>query len=92
VSEFVRINQLVEQAHAANVTLKKDDGTPYVHCPITLVEPTKPMGDTLDFSQETIRLRMRHGEDMARAVIQRTGVRPPQPAPSLPTPQHPFPA
>ena len=91
VDGFVRINDLVKQAHEANLTLKKPDGTPYVHCPITLIEPAKPMGDTLDFGKETIRLRMRHGEDMARAVIQRTGVRPSPPA-SLPTPQHPFPA
>ncbi|WNG59805.1 patatin [Archangium gephyra] len=91
VSEFVRINDLVKQAHEANLTLKKPDGTPYVYCPIIMVEPVKPMGDTLDFGQETIRLRMRHGEEVARAVIQRTGARPPQPPASLPTPEHPFP-
>jgi NTE family protein len=92
MDEFVRINDLVKQAHEAKLTLKKPDGTPYVYCPITVVEPTKPMGDTLDFRQETIRLRMRHGEEVARAVIQRTGVRPPSPDASLPTLEHPFPA
>ncbi|WP_198956152.1 patatin-like phospholipase family protein [Archangium sp. Cb G35] len=92
VSEFVRLNDLVKQAHEANLTLKKPDGTPYVYCPITMVEPVKPMGDTLDFGKETIRLRMRHGEEVARAVIQRTGARPPRPPASLPTPEHPFPS
>jgi len=91
VDEFIRINDLVRQAHEARLTLKKPDGTPYVFCPITMVEPVKPMGDTLDFGKETIRLRMRHGEEVARAVIQRTGVRPPQPSASIPTPEHPFP-
>jgi NTE family protein len=91
VDGFVRINELVKQAHDAKLTLKKPDGTPYLYCPITLIEPRKPMGDTLDFSQETIRLRMRHGEEVAREVIQRTGARPPQPT-SLPTPEHPIPA
>ncbi|AKJ05972.1 NTE family protein [Archangium gephyra] len=92
MDEFVRINDIVKQAHEAGLTLKKPDGSPYVYCPITIIEPTRPMGDTLDFGKETIRLRMRHGEEAARAVLQRTGVRPPQPDASLPTPEHPFPA
>jgi len=92
VDAFVRINDLVRQAHEARLTLKKPDGTPYVFCPITIIEPARPMGDTLDFGKETLRLRMRHGEEVARAVIQRTGVRPPQPIASIPTPEHPFPA
>ncbi|PTL80629.1 patatin-like phospholipase family protein [Vitiosangium sp. GDMCC 1.1324] len=92
VEEFVRINDLVKQAHDAGVTLKKPDGTPYVYCPIVTIEPEKPLGDTLDFSQETIRLRMRHGEEVARSVIQQTGVARPQLAATLPTPEHPTPA
>lgn len=91
MSEFIRINDLVKQAHEAKLTLTRPDGTPYVYCPITVIEPTKPMGDTLDFGKETIRLRMRHGEEVAREVIHRTGVHPPRPAASLPTPEHPFP-
>jgi NTE family protein len=92
VEEFIRINDLVKQAHDAGVTLKKPDGSPYLYCPITVIEPTKPMGDTLDFSPETIRLRMHHGEELAREVIQRTGVSAPPLAATLPTPEHPFPA
>jgi NTE family protein len=92
VDEFIRINDLVKQAHDAGVTLKKPDGSPYLYCPITMIEPEKPMGDTLDFSPETIRLRMRHGEDMARETIHRTGEARPRLEASLPTPQHPFPA
>ncbi|HSP81857.1 MAG TPA: patatin-like phospholipase family protein [Myxococcaceae bacterium] len=92
VREFIRINDLVKQAHDAGLTLKKPDGRPYLYCPITVIEPEKPLGDTLDFSQETIRLRMRHGEEVARAAIQRLGVSRPQLAPTLPTPEHPMPA
>lgn len=92
VDDFVRINDLVKQAHDAGVTLKKPDGTPYVYCPITMIDPTKPMGDTLDFSPETIRLRMRHGEEVARSIMQQTGVTRPTLEASLPTPQHPVPA
>ena len=43
------------------------------------------MGDSLDFSQETIRLRLRYGEEVARAVMAREAVvNVPPPIPSLP--------
>ncbi|MFL5357504.1 patatin-like phospholipase family protein [Archangium sp.] len=94
VDEFVRLNDLVRQAHDAGVTLKKPDGMPYLYCPITIIEPTKAMGDTLDFSPETIRLRMRHGEEVARSVLQQAEVNRLNQVlvASLPTPQHPHPA
>ncbi len=92
VREFTRLNDLVKQAHDAGLTLKRPDGHPYVYCPITVIEPEKPLGDTLDFSRETIRLRMRHGEEVARAAIERLGVSPPRLSPTLPTPEHPMPA
>jgi NTE family protein len=69
VDTFIRINDLVRQAHEAGVELKKPDGTPYRYCRITVIEPSRPMGDTLDFSPETLRARMRHGEEQARALI-----------------------
>jgi NTE family protein len=91
INEFIRINDLVRQGQEAGLTLKKQDGTPYRYCRITVVEPAKPLGDTLDFSQESIRWRMNHGEEMARKAIVPTGLgpgeRPPReeaPAPSPP--------
>ncbi|QRO00294.1 patatin-like phospholipase family protein [Archangium violaceum] len=87
VDEFVRINDVVRQAHEAGLTLKKPDGSAYRYCPITVLTPRKPMGDSLDFSPETIRLRMRHGEDVARmAMLQQTVVNVPPPVPSMPAP------
>ena len=47
----------------------KLNGKPYRYCPITVLEPVNPMGDTLDFSQESIQRRMRHGEEVARATL-----------------------
>jgi NTE family protein len=86
VEEFVRTNELVMQARdKGGVTLEKPDGTPYVYCPITVLEPKKPMGDSLDFSPETIRLRIRYGEEVARTVMARQAVvNVPPPVPSLP--------
>jgi NTE family protein len=90
VEEFIRINDLVRQGQEAGLTLKKQDGSPYRYCRITVVEPAQPMGDTLDFSQESIRWRMNHGEEMARKAILPTGLGPgerppikeaPEPAP-----------
>lgn len=78
IDEFVRINDLVRQGQEAGLTLKKQDGTPYRYCRITLVEPEQPLGDTLDFSQESIRWRMNQGEEMARKAILPTGLGPAQ--------------
>ena len=85
VDQFIRINDLVRQAHAAGVELKKQDGGTYRFCPITVLNPQKPMGDTLDFSPTTIRLRMHHGEEIARmAMVQQAMLNPPVPQPSMP--------
>lgn len=69
VDTFVRINELVRQAYEAGVELRKPDGTPYRYCRITIIEPTVPLGDTLDFSPELMRSRMRHGEERARVAV-----------------------
>ncbi|NTX16989.1 patatin [Myxococcus llanfairpwllgwyngyllgogerychwyrndrobwllllantysiliogogogochensis] len=76
VDVFVRINDMVRQAHEQGTTLLAPDGKPYVYCRITVIEPTAPMGDTLDFSPEMTRMRIRHGEDRARAIMRPTGVGP----------------
>lgn len=76
INGFLRINDLVRQGQEAGLTLKKQDGTPYRYCRITVVEPAQPLGDTLDFSQESIRWRMNHGEEMARKAILPTGLGP----------------
>jgi NTE family protein len=76
VETFVRINDIVRQAYDEGVTLRRPDGVPYRYCRITVIEPAKPLGDTLDFAPEQVRMRMRHGEEMARAAMRPTGVGP----------------
>jgi NTE family protein len=76
VQEFIHINDVVRQASEVGLTLKKPDGTPYRYCRITVIEPAQPQGDTLDFSQSSIRQRMAHGEEMARKALRPSGVGP----------------
>jgi NTE family protein len=88
VEEFIHINDLVRQGYEAGLTLKKPDGTPYRYCRITVIEPTQPQGDPLDFSQSSIRQRMAHGEQMALKALQPTGVGPGERPPLSMTPGH----
>lgn len=87
VDEFIRINDLVRQAHEAGVELKKLEGGTYRYCPITVIEPAHTLGDTLDFSQTAIRARMQHGEEVARATV--FPVMPRLEAAHTPEPEHP---
>jgi NTE family protein len=68
VREFVRINRLVRQAAEHGVKLLSERGTPYRYVPITVVQPGESLGDTLDFSQDSIRRRVELGEAAARAA------------------------
>ena len=76
VEVFLRINDIVRQAYDEGVTLRRPDGVPYRYCRITVIEPEHPLGDSLDFSPELIRMRMRHGEEVARATLQATDAGP----------------
>lgn len=92
VQQFIRINDMVKQAEAVGLVLKKENGEPYRYCRITVLEPSKPLGDTLDFSPESIRARLRHGEDVARATMQRAGALSGEGlAPTVTEPEHPRP-
>lgn len=92
VQECVRINELVKQAHAVGLELKKPNGEPYRYYPITIIEPARSLGDTLDFSQESIRMRMSHGEEVARDVLRSAGIRLGEERfPGAPGPEHPLP-
>jgi NTE family protein len=60
----------VKQADAHGLQLVDEQGKPFRYCPITVVRPKAPLGDTLDFSQAAIRMRMRAGEEAARLAVQ----------------------
>jgi NTE family protein len=65
MKEFLRINRLVLQAKDKHIELLKENGKPYIFFKNTLIEPSEPMGDTLDFSRAALDRRRQHGWDMA---------------------------
>ncbi len=69
VREFVRINSLVQQASQAGLALVDEEGKPFRYCPITVIKPAVPLGDTLDFSRAVIEQRLEAGRAAARAWL-----------------------
>lgn len=69
VREFVRINSLVQQAGEAGLTLKDEQGEALRYCPIAVIQPAEPLGDTLDFSPSAIRMRLDAGRVAARKAL-----------------------
>ncbi len=74
IDQFVRFNDIVKQADKVGLKLKKPKKNPadpdkyYRYCPITVLWPPEPLGDSLDFSQESIRRRYAKGEEAARKI------------------------
>lgn len=60
VREFLRINHNVQQA-GDQVVLTNEDGKPYKYYKAVVIEPESPIGDTLDFSRQTLEMRMQAG-------------------------------
>jgi NTE family protein len=70
--EFLRINELVRQAEKRGVTLvNPGSGKPYKYYACSIIEPEYSLGETLDFSQETIQRSLAEGVRRARDVIGR---------------------
>jgi NTE family protein len=69
VREFVRINNLVRQARQKGFTLESETGKPYRDYDITVIRPSTPLGDTLDFSPDAIAQRIEAGRAAAREFL-----------------------
>lgn len=76
---FLRTNRLVTEAAAAGIALTRKDGTPYRHCPVSLISPGVDLGDTLDFSRAAIDRRVVAGRVAAREWLQAQGIVPQSP-------------
>jgi predicted acylesterase/phospholipase RssA len=71
VREFRRINKNVKEAARHGVTLHNEKGKAYKYYRSYLFEPTIDIGETLDFSEPTQRMRYDHGVEIARDVMKR---------------------
>ncbi len=67
--EFVRINHNVKEAEKANVTLHNEKGKEYKYFEHHIIAPEQHLGDSLDFSQETVQRSIRAGRERAKAVL-----------------------
>jgi len=68
--EFQRINALVKQAREKDVELiHPRNGHPYRYIPCHIIDPDYDLGDTLDFSQETVQESLKAGVRRAREVL-----------------------
>ncbi len=70
MQEFLKINALVKQAEAFGITLTNpSNGRPLKYFDCKIIEPTTPLGDTLDFSQASIQRSLQAGIQRAREVL-----------------------
>jgi NTE family protein len=67
--EFIRINRNVREAAAHGVTLHNEHGKPYKYYDYKLIEPNETLGDSLDFSRESLDRYMELGWARAREVL-----------------------
>lgn len=64
VNEARKINRLVGQAEAGGVTLHNKNGRPLRHLELVVIEPNKPLGSALDFSEEMYHERIAVADDI----------------------------
>ena len=69
LDQFLRINEMVKQAKAGGVTLRKPNGAEFKNFKCKVIEPDEPLGDTLDFSQEAVQKRIKLGEKKAKEEL-----------------------
>lgn len=66
IKRFQRINSLVAQAEEQGATLEAPLGREYKYYSSLLIPPSRDLGDSLDFSPQTIKSSLSHGRIRAR--------------------------
>lgn len=69
IRAFRRINRLVEMYSTRDRPLFDSDGNQYERYKLLVIEPEEPLGDTLDFSRESIDRSLKAGEEAARKTL-----------------------
>jgi NTE family protein len=68
IRAFRRINRLV-QSFTASQQFLSSGGDPYKYYELRVIEPDEPLGDTIDFSRESLDRSMQAGEEAARKAV-----------------------
>ena len=73
IEEFIKTNNIVQQCQQQGVIVYRDaDHTqPYKYFNAIVIEPGNDLGDSLDFSQETVAERRRLGYEAAKAAFEK---------------------
>ncbi len=71
MQEFLKINHMVQEAGSHNVILHNQAGRELKYFDCKIIEPDSPLGDTLDFSQDTIQNSIKIGMLKAMKVLGR---------------------
>ncbi|HXF49224.1 MAG TPA: patatin-like phospholipase family protein [Verrucomicrobiae bacterium] len=69
IREFLRVNKNVKEAAAHNCVLHNEQGKPFKYYECKIIQPEVPLGDTLDFSADSIRRSMDAGWGQAQKVL-----------------------
>lgn len=69
IREFVRINKNAQEAAAHGCTLHNEAGKPFKYYDCKIIQPEAPLGDTLDFSPESVRRSMDAGRAQAQKIL-----------------------
>jgi NTE family protein len=69
VKKFLLLNRVAQQAEAAGVILKNDNGRPYRRYPCVIIEPDECTGDTTDVSPAHIKRALDAGWEKAKKIL-----------------------
>ncbi len=69
IREFVRINKNVKEAEAHGFRLHNEEGNEFKYYECKIIQPEVTLGDTLDFSRESIQRSMDAGWAQAQKVL-----------------------
>ncbi len=74
MKEFLRINALVKEAEGQGIVLHHPrTGRPLKYYPCVVIEPDSDLGETLDFSKQSVQAALRAGVRRAREALGRPG-------------------
>lgn len=69
ISEFLKINRLVQEAKFHNVELHDEHGELLDYFDCKIIQPHEPLDDTLNFSKDAVRESLKKGLEQAQKIL-----------------------